>query len=202
MIGRYAALPDADKYAVMKHFFRHNQPPTNDTFSRAASYAGFRLHLGAPCLEVRPEDGGVAVMTPKGRFHVDFLIVCTGLVSDPALRPELRLVEPHILRWRDVYKPPAEIADPLLDAHPYMTPGFSFMSRDEAGREKLRGIFAFNYGALISNGITASAPSGMKYGIPRIVSAIADELFLDERETILDRYYAYDEPEFVGMPGT
>jgi len=202
MIGRYAALPDADKYAVMKHFFRHNQPPTNDTFSRAASYAGFRLHLGAPCLEVRPEDGGVAVMTPKGRFHVDFLIVCTGLVSDPALRPELRLVEPHILRWRDVYKPPAEIADPLLDAHPYMTPGFSFMSRDEAGREKLRGIFAFNYGALISNGITASALSGMKYGIPRIVSAIADELFLDERETILDRYYAYDEPEFVGMPGT
>ena len=41
----------------------------------------------------------------------------------------------------------------------------------------------------------------MKYGIPRIVSAIADELFLDERETILGRYYAYDEPEFIGMGG-
>ena len=199
MIGRHAALPDADKYAVMKHFFRHNQPPTNDMFARAAAHAGFRLHLGAPVLKVEPEDGGVAVVTPKGRFRVDFLIVCTGLVSDPALRPELRLVEPHILRWRDVYQAPPELADPMLDAHPYMTPGFAFQPRDEAGREKLRGIFAFNYGALISNGITASALSGMKYGIPRIVSAIADELFLDEREAILGRYYAYDEPEFTGM---
>jgi len=199
MIGRHAALPDADKYAVMKHFFRHNQPPTNDTFARAAAYAGFRLHLGAPVLKVEPEDGGVAVVTPKGRCHVDFLIVCTGLVSDPALRPELRLVEPHILRWRDVYQAPPELADPMLDAHPYMTPGFAFQSRDAAGREKLRGIFAFNYGALISNGITASALSGMKYGIPRIVSAIADELFLDEREAILGRYFAYEEPEFTGL---
>lgn len=201
LIERYAALRDADKYAVMVHFFRHNQPPTNDTFARAAAYAGFRLHLGAPCEAVCPEDGGVAVMTPQGRFRVDYLIVCTGLVSDPALRPELRLVEPHILRWRDVYRAPAEIADPIIDGHPYMTPGFSFQSRDEEGRERLRGIFAFNYGALISNGITASALSGMKYGIPRIVSAIADELFLDERETILGRYYAYDEPEFTGLDG-
>ena len=197
MIGRHAALPDADKYAVMKHFFRHNQPPTNDTFARAAAYPGFRLHLGAPLAGVREEDGGVAIDTPGGRFHVDYLIVCTGLVSDPALRPELRLVEPHILRWGDVYRAPADIADPMLDRHPYMTPGFSFMSRDEEGREKLRGIFSFNYGALVSNGITASALSGMKYGIPRIVSAIADELFLDEREAILGRYYAYEEPEFT-----
>ena len=198
MIGRHAALPDADKYAVMKHFFRHNQPPTNDTFARAAAYPGFRLHLGAPLAGVRAEEGGVALETPKGRFHLDYLIVCTGLVSDPALRPELALVEPHILRWGDVYRAPADIADPMLDAHPYMTPGFSFLSRGEEGREKLRGIFAFNYGALVSNGITASALSGMKYGIPRIVSAIADELFLDEKETILGRYYAYDEPEFTG----
>ncbi|MBW8734975.1 MAG: NAD(P)/FAD-dependent oxidoreductase, partial [Asticcacaulis sp.] len=32
LIPRFPALSDADKYAVISHFFRFNQPPTNDTF--------------------------------------------------------------------------------------------------------------------------------------------------------------------------
>ncbi|KAI7243309.1 hypothetical protein KC345_g12175, partial [Hortaea werneckii] len=35
MIERFHALGDADKYAVISHFFNYNQPPTNDTFARA-----------------------------------------------------------------------------------------------------------------------------------------------------------------------
>ena len=52
MIGRFAALDDGDKYALMASFFARNQPPTNDTFARAAAFPGFRLHLGAPWLDV------------------------------------------------------------------------------------------------------------------------------------------------------
>jgi hypothetical protein len=46
----------------------------------------------------------------------------------------------------------------------------------------LHGLFAFNYSALISLGLSASALSGMKNALPRLVRGIADQLFLDDRE--------------------
>lgn len=198
MIERFPALPDADKYAVISHFFKFNQPPTNDTFERASAWPGFALHLGAPWLAVRPEGEGAVVTTPQGEHGFDFLIVSTGLLTDPALRPELARVERHIARWGERYDAPAELASPLLDAHPYLTPGFAFTSRDEAGKAPLHGLFAYNYSALVSCGISASALSGMKYGIPRLVAALADQLFLDDRDGTLGRFYDYDVQEFVG----
>lgn len=199
MIERYQALSDADKYAVIAHFYKHNQPPTNDTFARASAYPGFQLHLGSPWLNAVPAKNGVDITTPQGTHHFDFLIVSTGLVSDPALRPELSMVESDIARWSDRYKAPAEIASPMLDAHPYLTPGFGFMGRDEAGSKRLHGLFAFNYSVMVSCGLSASAISGMRFAIPRLVSAIADQLFMDDRETILHNFYAYGEAEFVGQ---
>ncbi|REJ19228.1 MAG: monooxygenase [Bacillaceae bacterium] len=198
LIERFQALSDADKYAIIAHFFKYNQPPTNDTFGRAASWPGFHLHLGAPWLDVEAADQGAVVTTPQGKFTFDFLIICTGLVTDPALRPELKLVESHIARWGDRYHPPKELANPMLDAHPYLSPGFAFISRDEKGKKLLYGIFAFNYSGLISCGITAAALSGLKYGIRKLVSEVADQLFLDDREKILKDFYSYNEIEFVG----
>ncbi|TKH17330.1 monooxygenase, partial [Bacillus wiedmannii] len=47
-------------------------------------------------------------------------------------------------------------------------------------------------------GISASSLPGMRYGIPRLVSAVADQLFSDNREEILKNFYSYNEAEFVG----
>lgn len=198
LIERFSALADADKYAAISHFFKHNQPPTNDTFSRASMWPGFNMHLGAPWLNVETKGAGVVVTTPQGEFYFDFLIISTGLLTDPALRPELRLVENHIARWGDRYTAPEDVANPVLDAHPYLSPGFSYLSRDEKGETLLHGLFAFNYSALISCGISASALSGMRFGIPNLVSAIADQLFLDDRQAILKNFFDYNEEEFKG----
>ncbi|MBD8070127.1 flavin-containing monooxygenase [Bacillus sp. PS06] len=198
MIERFHTLSDADKYAVISHFFKLNQPPTNDTFDRASSWSGFQLHLEAPWLDVKATNEGAEVTTPQGTFSFDFLIISTGLLTDPALRPELRLVEHQIARWGDVYQAPQELENPMLDAHPYLSPGFAFTSREQDDRNNLHGLFAFNYSALISCGISASALSGMKFGIPKLVTAVADQLFLDDRETILNDFYQYNQIEFVG----
>lgn len=198
MIERFHSLTDSNKYKIISHFFKHNQPPTNDTFARASSWPGFHLHLGSPWLHVEPSDGGAKITTPKGIFYFDFLIISTGLLTDPAFRPELKLVEKQIARWEDRYQPTEAEANPTLDAHPYLSPGFAFLSRDEKGKKLLHGIFAFNYSALISCGISASALSGMKFGIPKLVSAVADQLFLDDQEEILTQFFNYKEVEFTG----
>lgn len=197
LIGRFTALDDAAKYAVMASFFQRNQPPTNDTFTRAAAEPGFHLHLGAPWLSVAETGGGVEVETPQGRFTFDFLVLSTGLVTDPALRPELALVAPDIARWRDRYDAPAAIANPLIDDHPYLGPGFQLQAKDPQGAAKLHGLFAFNYSGLISLGLSASALSGLKYAIPKVVEGVANQLFVDDKDAALDDYLSYAEPEFV-----
>jgi hypothetical protein len=39
-----------------------NQPPTNDTFCRAARFDSFALHTGAPWEKVTEEDGQVGLV--------------------------------------------------------------------------------------------------------------------------------------------
>jgi cation diffusion facilitator CzcD-associated flavoprotein CzcO len=196
MIPRFAALDDAGKYAVMASFFSRVQPPTNDTFGRACAFPGFTLHLGAPWLDVADTDAGVAVTTPQGTALYDFLILSTGLVTDPALRPELAGLADRIARWGDRYTPPEALANPLIDAHPYLGPAFEFTARDPADAPLLHGLFAFNYSGLISLGLSASALSGLRYALPRLACGLADQLFLDDRAEVFASYLAYDEPEF------
>lgn len=197
LTGRFTGLDDAGKYEVMESFFRRNQPPTNDTFGRASSFPGFELHLGEPWDSVREEGDAVIVETPKGAYPFDFLILSTGLLTDPKLRPELEDLADDILRWRDRYDPPADLANPLIDAHPYLGPGFEMQGRDAAAEARVHGLFAFNYSALISLGLSAAALSGLKYAVPRLVEGIARQIFLDDRDQILDDYHAYAEEEFV-----
>jgi FAD-dependent urate hydroxylase len=199
LIERYYALSDADKYALMAEFFKHNQPPTNDTFARASAMEGFGLHLGAPWLKVEAPGTEVKVTTPKGEHRFDFVIISTGLITDPKLRGELNDVSEDILLWGDVYQAPEGVKNPLLDAHPHLKPDFSFKGRTPEAEAHLRGLFAFNYSALLSLGLSASALSGIRFAIPKLCAGIADQLFLDERDTMLEAFFAYKEEEFVGV---
>lgn len=198
IIERFHALSDIEKYTAISHFFKFNQPPTNDTFLRAASFDGFALHTDSPWLSVKAnETGGLTVTTPHATFTYDYLIISTGLVSDANLRPELRLVHEHITRWGDVVKAPAHVANPLVDAHPYLTAEFAFVPANDTAAKALRGIFSFNYAALVSCGISASALSGIRFAVPKLVKGIADELFQEDKEMILTNFLSYDTEEFV-----
>lgn len=197
--ARYPALDDLSKYRVMASFLGHNQPPTNDTFERAAAWPGFALHLGAPWIDVAQEDGQVRVTTPKGTHLFDFIVLSTGLVSDPALRPELRDVADGIARWADRVMPPEVCANALIDAHPYLGSGFELLPRTPADAGRIRGLFAFNYSALISLGLSAAALSGLRNALPRLIAGVADQLFLDDKDALVNGLLAYDEPEFLGQ---
>ncbi len=195
-VPRFAALDDADKYRVVAFFLDRNQPPTNDTFQRAAARPGFHLHLGAPWNAVRETPDGVEVTTPNGRYTLDFLVLSTGLLTDSALRPELTELASKIARWRD-RRPATAAPHALIDDHPYLGPGFEFMPKTPEDASAVRGLFAFNYSALASFGLSASAISGLRYAIPRLAAAVADQLFRDDKAQWMEAYLAYDEPEFI-----
>jgi cation diffusion facilitator CzcD-associated flavoprotein CzcO len=197
--GRYPALSDAEKYAVMASFLGHNQPPTNDTFERAASWPGFDLHLGSPWNAVEQRDGQVRVTTAQGQHDFDFVVLSTGLISDPGLRPELAQVAPYIARWADIYTPPPGEENALIDAHPYLGAGFELLPREDGDASTLHGLFAFNYSALISLGLSASALSGLQTALPRLIRGVTDQLFLDDGEALIADLIAYDETEFLGQ---
>lgn len=198
LLRNFPLLDDARKYRVIDHFLRHAQPPTNDTFGRAAAYPNFTLRLGEGWTAAAEADGCVRIETPKGAYEFDFLILSTGLRNDPALRPELAQVRDEIALWRDRYRPPAGEANPALDEHPYLGPGFELTPRTDAGRGKLHGLFVFNYSALASLGLSASALSGLKPALPRLVAGVTGQLFLDRQDALLAAYGAYDEVEFEG----
>lgn len=199
----FADFDDATKYAVIDSFLTRNQPPTNDTFERAAAYPGFALHLASPWLDVRETGEAVAVTTPKGVFEYDFLVLSTGLRTDATLRPELGALAADIALWRDRYTPPDGAGNALIDEHPYLGPGFQFQGRTPEGSARLYGLFAFNYSALASLGLSAAALSGMKFALPRLVNAVTGQLFRDDQAAVLEGFYAFSEPEFVGAwPGT
>ena len=197
-IAGYATLSDAEKYQVMATFLARNQPPTNDTYARAKAWPCFVLHVGEwhRCTDTAQ---GVHIATSCGDFLFDYLVLATGLVSDPALRPELSLLAKDILLWRDVYQAPEDLRNRLIDIHPYLAADFAFQGRDPEAAVRLQGLYVFNYSALVSQGLSAAALSGLRYALPRLVDGIAKALFRDERETLLAAYHAYDEIEFTGQ---
>lgn len=197
VIPRFASLTDAEKYRIVANFLDRNQPPTNDTFQRAAAHDGFHLHLGTPWLSVRDTAQGVEVTTPKGRHVFDFLVLSTGLVTDPALRPELSDLAEKIACWRDFRPADGGAPHPLLDAHPYLGPGFELSPKLPSDAAALHGLFVFNYSALLSLGLSAAALSGLRHAVPRLAASVADQLFQDDKAKWMDAYLAYDEAEFV-----
>lgn len=197
VIPRYPDLEDALKYNVMSAFIDRAQPPTNDTFQRAASWPNFTLHLGAPWNSVKESDQNVRIETPKGAFNFDYLILSTGLKTEHGLRPELSDFADKIACWGDKFVAPKETKKNLLDEHPYLGSGFEFLPKKEKDQALLAGIYAFNYSALLSHGMSAAALSGLGHAVPRLVKHIANALFQESKEDWLTDYLAYDEPEFI-----
>jgi hypothetical protein len=61
-----------------------------------------------------------------------------------------------------------------------------------------RGLFAFNYSALATLGVSAAAISGIGTAIGRLVDGVTSQLFTDNRQCVLRDYFAYAQEEFYG----
>jgi FAD-dependent urate hydroxylase len=109
----YPELPDAIRWHQAIRFRRAGSTPPPDAIERVMSFSNFHLHLAAPWLSARAEDGGIVALAAGGEFRFDFAIAGTGYFVDPSARAELADFAEHILLWRDCFTPPQAEDDPL-----------------------------------------------------------------------------------------
>ena len=197
-LNHFADLPDAMKWRFMRTIFGMNQPPPQETFSRCAAFRGFHLLLGAPVISVGMAGDAVRLETPQGVVTADFLIVGTGLVVEPALRPELAAVEPAIARWRDRFVPPAGEEDAGLGAFPYLAGDFAFTERVPGAAPWLSRLRASSFAAMVSTA-SSGGISTLRPTVDRMVRGIARDLFLEQAEADHAALVAYDERELVDL---
>jgi len=190
-------LADADKWRFILQILRMGQLPPTDTFHRAKAHAAFHLHPGSAWKSVTQiGDAEVAIETESGTFHVDYVIVGTGFVTDLRLRPELEHVERHVARWQDRYTPPESDRSADLSRHPYLGPSFEFTEREAGVAPYLSYLYNYTFGCLLSLGFGGASISGMKYSNPRLVGGITRSLFVEDREQHLKSLYEFAEQEF------
>ena len=101
-LKHFSDLDDATKYAGIDHFLSFNQPPTNDTFKRASSFDGFRLHTGSAWSKLEPTPDGKqvrrgAVGSIDARDTRGGVSACRAPTrADPPARPPAACPSPQV----------------------------------------------------------------------------------------------------------
>lgn len=195
-VEHFRMLPDRDRWRIMSHLCRRAQGPVPETVRRAARFDAFHLHLGArePVLTSDGRTVAVRLGSSDAPFEFDFIIAGTGYTVDLASRPELSELVHLIALWRDRYRPrPGEENDDL-GRYPYLSAGFALTEKEPGSAPHLKNIHFFSAGAMVSNGRNPGEVSGLRFGVPQLVSAIGGDLFTADAEHHVERVLAPCDP--------
>ena len=183
----YYSLPDAVRWHQAIRYRRAGSTAPQDAIERVLRHDNFHLHLAAPWVSAREEEGGIIAEAGDAAgclaeggmtWRFDFAIAGTGYATDPNLRPEFADFARHILLWRDRYAPPTDEEDPFLGAHPYLGAGNEFMEKEADAAPYLKDIHCFNPAGFVSFGVPIGDVPSMKRGHPTVTAQISRDLFL------------------------
>lgn len=185
----FAALPDAERLAWLRHVERSRIAPPRATVERVAATGRVTVLTGAEVTAAEPAGPGLRLLTTAGPVEADLVILGTGFAFDPE-PPELRGLD--FLRWRNLIDDPGAEHGELLDA-PALGPGFELRGAGEVGRIRL-----FSHAAQPSLGALASDIPHASEGAGRLARAIARSLFVEDAAEHRRRLESYAEPEILG----
>ena len=182
----YGDLPDDVRWHQAIRFRRAGSTAPADAIERVLRFPNFHLHLAAPWLSARDEDGGIVAQAAGDEFRFDFAIAGTGYFVDPQARSELADFAGEILLWRDCYQPPPDEEDPYLGAHPLSRRRPRVSGEDTGAAPFLGDIHVHNPAGFVSFGWPEGDVPSMKRGIPAISARISRDLFLADLECTAD----------------
>lgn len=177
----FHALPDADRWQLMRTYRESGGAPPRHAVLRAAAFENFHLHLGSRWNALRAQGEGIVVDSSDGRFVFDYLVLGTGYAVDLAARPELARIAPQIATWGGRYQPDWGSPDEELGRHPYLDAGFAFTEAQSGSAPWLADIHCLGAPAMASHGRPVGDTGSLKHNVPRLVSAIGRDLFVADR---------------------
>jgi FAD-dependent urate hydroxylase len=195
-LGHFPELPDLKKWRYIKLYNAFKIPPTQDQFDRAVTNPRFKMALGHKVRSISLQDGRVVIDSEGGTVTADHLLLGTGYTIDFARRPELKAIAPQVAFWGDRFTPPEGEGSAEIAAHPYLGRGFELTPKDAQTHDWLSRVHLFNCSAIASLGPISNGVTGMKFGLPRIVDAVAGSLFHEAADQFLSDLEAYREHHF------
>lgn len=184
----FHALPDEDRWTVMRHFRRRASFPPVPAVKRATAHPNFRLHLDAGWTAAAPHGAGVRITLQSGDvFEADFVVLGTGYLTDARLFPAFADFAPAIARWSDKVET-ADAGDEALAAAPYLGPGFELVERRPGAAPFLSDIHFLAFSAMTSTGRPVGDIASLRHNVPRAVAAIGRDLFVKDRARHLARF--------------
>jgi cation diffusion facilitator CzcD-associated flavoprotein CzcO len=192
-LNHHGDLSDENKWDFIEEFILKGQLPPKDTFLRASKFKNFYLEAKQDIKLVERHKSQILLETKNKKYMLDFLILGTGFKTDLKLRPELKLFEPFIARWKDRY-PEKTLAD--LEEHPYLGANFEFLEKTPGLAPYLGSIFCYNAGCLLSLGFGGASISGLKYSLPKLIFGITKSLYVEDAKYFLATLKNYDFREF------
>ena len=195
-LGHFADLDSLRRWRFMRRVFDLKVPPTQEMYRAAHAFPGFRTELGCGPTAATLEDGRIRLDTPRGAFRFDHLLLGTGYEIDLARRPELAPFAGEIALWQDRFTPPPGEEDEALARYPFLGSSFEFLEKTPGRASFLANIHVFNNGAVPSLGPICNGITGLKYGAPRMVSALVRGLFLADADDYYSDLMRYDEAHF------
>lgn len=197
LVAHWADLDDARRWHLARHTISRAAPPTGPTVARACRWPNFAMLMEAPWQAAKAEGAGIAIQAQGAWRRYDFALAGVGYGIDAAARPELAEVFQYMARWRDAFAPPPGDADARLGGYPYLTPGFAFMEVEAGAAPWLSRVRLFAGPAVLSMGRIVGESGNLRYGVPRLATAITEALALEDADRLIARAEAFDERDTV-----
>ncbi|MFG1298243.1 FAD-dependent oxidoreductase [Xanthobacter sp. V3C-3] len=186
----FHALPDADRWAVMRHFRRRASFPPVPAVTRATAHPNFRLHLDAALVQAEAAGAGARLTLRSGAVvDADFVVLGTGYRADARAFLPFAGFADAIARWSDRVAT-AGTEEEALAAAPYLGPGFELVETRPGAAPFLKDIHFLAFSAMTSTGRPVGDIASLRHNIPRAVSAIGRDLFVKDRAEHLARFLA------------
>ncbi|NTF97803.1 MULTISPECIES: SidA/IucD/PvdA family monooxygenase [Rhizobium/Agrobacterium group] len=197
-IEHFHLLPDADRWRIARMIKARGSVPTTESIARATAFPNFKIHLGAPWEIIAQTGDEITAETPIGRFAFDYAISATGFRIDPVLRPELAEFAEKVVTWQDRFIPSADESSASLGRYPYLGAGYQLSTHDPDSDPYVGNIHCFNAAALPSCGRHLGDVASLRHAVPRLIQAIADDLFRDDYTHHVSRFGAPPPDDLTG----
>lgn len=191
----FASLDTEQKRALFGFLGQQSTPPAQGTIERIKSLERLYIHFDVQIEAAHYHDDKVWLHCGQPLIAADHLILATGYVIEPTLRPELQQIRPYLSFFpQDFFAPGLPRANNTV---PRLNADFSFQSHCPEHQQSLQKIHCFTHASLLSVGKIAGDIPGISAGAQSLSKGIVAKLYQAEFDYQLEEIKRYDEQEIT-----